>query len=190
MRFTATSAHAGSGSIFDAPQRAIAEALRAINPFPGHIISGSSTARMRLLACRYAGTPVGSPLNPNASNKPLEFVRSGFALAGPAVHLATSSEQHAMLSTLPSNRNGAILCQARRYRYCGSIRDDGAYPCICGIHRQWQFKDEACGALARHGSRNTSSSGVLEIALPGDALSIPGMNAAARRAVRSASPLP
>jgi hypothetical protein len=44
-----------------------------------------------------------------------------------------------------------------------------------------------CGVLARHSSRNheevrASSSGVWEIALPGDALQIPGMNAGARRA--------
>jgi hypothetical protein len=173
MRFTASSAHAGSGSIFGAPQRAIAEALRAINPFPGHIISGSSTARMRLLACRYAGLPVGWPLNPNASNKPLEFVRSDFALAGPAVHLATSSEQHGMLSTLPSIETTQSFAKHGVTDIAASIRDDGAYPFICGIHLQWQFKDEACGVLARHGSRNTCSRGVLEIALPGDALSTP-----------------
>jgi hypothetical protein len=61
MRFIATSAQAGSGSTFDALQQAMADALRAVNPFPRHIISGSSTARMRLLGCRYAGMPVGWP---------------------------------------------------------------------------------------------------------------------------------
>jgi hypothetical protein len=63
-----------------------------------------------------------------------------------------------------------------------SIQDDGAGPFISGIRLHWQFKDEACGVLARHSSRNyeevrTSSSGAWEIALPGDALQTPGMNA-------------
>jgi hypothetical protein len=67
-----------------------------------------------------------------------------------------------------------------------SIRDDGAVSFVCGIRLHWQFKDEACGVLARHSSRNyeevrTSSSGVWEIALPGDALPTPGMNAGAAR---------
>jgi hypothetical protein len=71
-----------------------------------------------------------------------------------------------------------------------SIQDDGAGPFICGIRLHWQFKDEACGVLARHSSRNyeevrASSSGVWEIALPGDALQNPGMNARARRALWS-----
>jgi hypothetical protein len=70
------------------------------------------------------------------------------------------------------------------------IQDDGARPFISGIRFQWQFKDEACGVLARHSSRNyeavhTSSRGVWEIALAGDALPTPGMNAGARRAFRS-----
>jgi hypothetical protein len=67
------------------------------------------------------------------------------------------------------------------------IQDDGAGPFISGTRLQWQFKDEACGVLARHSSRNyeearASSSGVWEIAFPGDALRTPGMNAGARRA--------
>jgi hypothetical protein len=58
------------------------------------------------------------------------------------------------------------------------------------IRLQWQFKDEARGVLARHSPRNyeedrTSSRGVREIVLPGDALSTPGMNAGARRGFRS-----
>jgi hypothetical protein len=70
----------------------------------------------------------------------------------------------------------------------GAVTKDavGAGPFISGIRLHWQFKDEACDVLARHSSRNyeevrTSSSGVWEIALPGDALQIPGMNAGARR---------
>jgi hypothetical protein len=36
-----------------------------------------------------------------------------------------------------------------------SILDDGACPFICAIRAQWQFKDEACGVLARHVQETT-----------------------------------
>jgi hypothetical protein len=81
-----------------------------------------------------------------------------------------------MLSTHTSNRDGAILAGVTDI--AASIQYDGACPFICGIPLQWQFKDEACGVLARHSSRNyeevhTSSRGVWEIAVPGDALQTP-----------------
>jgi hypothetical protein len=122
--------------------------------------------------------------------QPLEFVRSGFALGGPRF-----TSRHHPGSTVCSRFTHQIETAQSFAKHgvtdiAASIQDDGARPFIFGIRFQWQFKDEACGVLARHSSRNyegvhTSSRGVWEIALPGDALSTPGMNAGARRAFRS-----
>jgi hypothetical protein len=96
--------------------------------------------------------------------QPLEFVRSGFALGGPRLtsHLPSStvcSRFTHQIETVQSFAKHGVTDIA------ASIQDDGAGPFICGIRLQRQFKDEACGVLARHSSRNyeevrTSSSGV------------------------------
>jgi hypothetical protein len=106
---------------------------------------------------------------------PLEFVRSGFALGGPRF-----TSRHLPSSTVCSRFTHQIETAQSFAKHgvtdiAASIQDDGACPFISGIRLQWQFKDEACGVLARHNSRNyeevrTSSRGVWEIALPGDAL--------------------
>jgi hypothetical protein len=90
-----------------------------------------------------------------------------------------------------TGKNGAIEIplDARPVRDLVT-QDDGACPFISGIRLQWQFKDQACGVLARHSSRNyeevrMSSRGVWDIALAGDALSTPGINAGHVAAFRS-----
>jgi hypothetical protein len=160
------------------PGRCLGNVTRKVVPDPAFIPTS-----LRELLQRMPGK--SKPLEQS-----LEFVRSGFALGGPRL-----TSRHLPSSTVCSRFTHQIETAQSFAKHgvtdiAASIQDDGARPFISGIRFQWQFKDEAGGVLARHSSRNyegvhTSSRGVWEIALPGDALPTPGMNAGARRAFRS-----
>jgi hypothetical protein len=124
--------------------------------------------------------------------QPLEFVRSGFALGAPrftARHLPSSTVcsgfTHQIETAQSFAKHGVTDIAA-------SIQDDGARPFISGIRFQWQFKDEACGVLARHSSRNyegvhTSSRGVVGNRPSGRCALNPRHECRARGAFRSRS---
>ncbi len=71
--------------------------------------------------------------------QPLEFVRT-LCARGTAVHLATSSEQHGMLSIPASIETAQSFAKHGVTDVAASIQDDGACPFICGIRLQRQFK--------------------------------------------------
>jgi hypothetical protein len=80
--------------------------------------------------------------------------RASFALGGPA------SPRDIFRAAPVCSRFAHQIETAQSFAKYGvtdiaaSIQDDGACAFISRIRLQWQFKDEACGALARHSSRD------------------------------------
>ncbi len=118
------------------------------------------------------------PDKSNRLEQPLEFVRGPFALGAPRLtsrHLPSST----VCSRFPHQIETAqSFAKHRVTGIAASIQDDGAWACICGICLQWQFKDEACGVLARHSSRKLRGGshvfkGRVGIAIAADALANP-----------------